>query len=54
MNILEVFTKQYREETKYLEFLKQQKNNSTIKLKTSPTEESIDEKVKRLKASEIL
>jgi ACT domain-containing protein len=49
MNILEVFTKQYREETKYMEFLKQQRDNGVIRLKTSPTEESIDDKVERLR-----
>ena len=45
--IKEVFTKEYRDETKYRELLKQ--NINYFKFVSPLKEESVDEKVKRLR-----
>ena len=46
--ILEVFTKEYREETKYREFMEQNIDKFKLELSSSDCE-SVDERVKRLK-----
>ena len=46
--ILNVFTKEYREETKHMEFMQSHVND--FKLKTDS--ESVDDKIERLKNSE--
>lgn len=46
--ILNVFTKEYREETKHMEFMQSHIND--FKLKTDS--ESVDDKIERLKNSE--
>ena len=46
--ILEVFSKEYKEETKYREFMKQNVDSLKQSKEDSVDEESVDEKVKRL------
>lgn len=46
--VLEVFSKEYKEETKYREFMKQNVDSLKQSNKESVDEESVDEKVKRL------
>jgi hypothetical protein len=52
MNIFHVFTKEFREEARYLELTKQMKNSGELKLKPDGESEDIKEKIARLRNME--